>query len=294
MPIETLVESEKKLLETRLDQLTLERPDLPYAHLFMAARYSLLSSAKRVRPLLVLATLKTYGTPLEWGIDPACAIEMVHTYSLIHDDLPCMDDDDFRRGKPTLHKVYEESHALLTGDYLLTRAFEVLSESPHLSDTQKVALIQTLSRNAGSHGMIGGQVIDLMSENTAIDWKTLELMHYYKTACLIITALDFGAIIANAPAQDRTLLQSIGEKIGIAFQIVDDLLDVTGTFETMGKLTGADAHKKKSTAISVLGLEQSRALAEDLYSQAENELSLLSQPAPLLLNLLQRLVHRSQ
>lgn len=282
----------KNLIETRLDQLIAENPDLPYTHLFTAARYSLLSSAKRIRPLLLLATLETYQVPVVLGIDPACAIEMVHTYSLIHDDLPCMDNDDFRRGKPTLHKVFAESHAILTGDFLLTHAFEILCKSAELTDGQKVALVQTLSKHAGSHGMIGGQVIDLIAENKTIDLPTLELMHYCKTACLIIASLDCGAIIAHAPLSDRTILQSVGKKMGIAFQIIDDLLDVSGCFSEMGKLTGSDAHKKKATSVSILGIQASKETAEELYTQAINELETLSRPAPYLDSLFKQLVHR--
>jgi geranylgeranyl diphosphate synthase type II len=284
----------KDLIEKRLDQLIAETPSLPYAHLFSAARYSLLSSAKRIRPLLLFATLETYQIPIEQGIDPACAIEMVHTYSLIHDDLPCMDNDDYRRGKPTLHKVFPESHALLTGDFLLTHAFEILCRTSHLTDGQKVSLVQTLSKHAGSHGMIGGQVIDLVAENKTIDWPTLELMHFCKTACLIIAALDCGAIIANAPLKDRSILQSVGKKMGIAFQIIDDLLDVTGSFSEMGKLAGSDEHKKKATSISVLGLQGSKEKAEELYAQAEKELGTLSQPAPHLSSLFKQLIRRSK
>lgn len=284
----------KDLIEKRLDQLIAENPSLPYAHLFSAARYSLLSSAKRIRPLLLFATLETFGVPVEIGVDPACAIEMVHTYSLIHDDLPCMDNDDYRRGKPTLHKVFPESHALLTGDFLLTHAFEILCRTSDLTDGQKVALVQTLSKYAGSHGMIGGQVIDLFSENKTIDWQTLELMHYCKTACLIIASLDCGAIIANTSAEDRSILQSVGKKMGIAFQIVDDLLDVTGSFSEMGKLTGSDEHKKKATAVSILGIQASQDRAEELYTQAEQELSTLSRPSPLLSSLFQLLIRRSK
>ncbi len=284
----------KKLIEKRLDQLIAENPLLPYAHLFSAARYSLLSSAKRIRPLLLCATLETFGIGIDTGIDPACAIEMIHTYSLIHDDLPCIDNDDYRRGKPTLHKVFPESHALLAGDFLLTHAFEILCGAPHLTDKQKVALVQTLSKHAGSHGMIGGQVIDLLSENKTIDWPTLELMHYYKTACLIIAALDCGAIIANASTEDRSILLSVGKKMGIAFQIVDDLLDVTGSFSEMGKLAGSDEHKKKATAVSILGIQTSKDKTEELYTQAEKELNTLSRPAPLLSSLFQLLIHRTK
>jgi geranylgeranyl diphosphate synthase type II len=283
--------NEKTLIEQRLSQLITEHPSLPYADLFTAARYSLLPSAKRIRPLLLLATLQAFGLPAEIGIDPACSIEMIHTYSLIHDDLPCMDNDDYRRGQPSLHKAFSESHALLTGDFLLTYAFEVLSQAPKLSDRQKIALVQTLAEYAGSNGMIGGQVIDLLSESQTIDWPTLELMHDLKTASLITASLEFGAIIADVSSDDRAILQSMGKKIGIAFQIIDDLLDVTSSFSEMGKLAGSDEHNKKATATSILGILPSCNKIKDLCSEIEKELKLLSRPAPILSSLIKQLTH---
>jgi geranylgeranyl diphosphate synthase type II len=294
--IETQLESflleGRKLIEKALDDLIKQHPELPYAHLFSAARYTLLSPAKRLRPLLVLAVAASYDVPLEHALQPACAIEMIHTYSLIHDDLPCMDDDDFRRGQLTLHKIYPEGHAVLTGDYLLTYAFEVIATVPILSDTQKIALVHSLAKHAGAQGMIGGQVIDLDSENKAIDWTTLELMHSYKTASLIIASLDFGAIIAHAPSSDQALLHRAGRAIGLAFQIVDDILDHTSTFAQMGKKSGSDANKKKATSLSLMSLEQSHLAAQELLSSSLKDLAALSQPTPLLTALFDRLVNR--
>lgn len=284
--------SSTEQINQRLSQLVPIREQLPYSQLFSAARYSLLSPAKRLRPLLVLATAASYEVPIEQALDPACALEMVHTYSLIHDDLPCMDDDDFRRGKPTLHKIYPEAHAVLTGDYLLTLAFEILAQSPALADSEKIHLISSLAQHAGAKGMIGGQVIDLSSENQTIDSETLELMHVYKTASLLIAALEFGAIIAKAPLSDLHLLQTIGRKIGVAFQIVDDILDVVGNFEEMGKKTGSDEHNHKSTALSFKSVEQCWRDAEILLDSSLKDLSTLSKPAPLLTTLFGRLIHR--
>ncbi len=292
--ITPFLESGKERIEKTLDALNQQHPNLPYAHLFLAARYSLLSSAKRLRPLLVLATVSSYGVSLEKALQPACAIEMVHTYSLIHDDLPCMDDDDFRRGNPTLHKVYPESHAILTGDYLLTTAFEILANSPGLSDSQKIDLVRTLAKNAGGHGMIGGQVIDMATENKGIDWSLLEMMHHYKTGCLIIASLVSGAIIANAPLSDRLTLEKVGKKIGIAFQIVDDLLDLTGTLQEMGKNCGSDQNKNKTTALSFMSTTECQIKAKELLESALEDLDTLSQPAPLLSSLFLKLVDRTR
>jgi geranylgeranyl diphosphate synthase type II len=291
--LEPFLDIGKETIDERLNTLLPSSPDLPYGPLFDAARYSLLSSAKRLRPLLVLATAASYGVSMESALDPACALEIVHTYSLIHDDLPSMDDDDFRRGKPTLHKIYPEAHAILTGDYLLTYAFEILAKAPHLSDTQKIQLVRSLATHAGAHGMVGGQVIDLASENKEIDWKTLELMHHYKTGSLLIACLEFGGIIGSAPAADFALLKSIGRNIGIAFQIIDDTLDVTGTLEQMGKPSGSDIAHKKSTALSFLNLEQCQTHAQELLDAALSDLRSLSQPTPLLASLFHRLVDRN-
>lgn len=290
--LDDFLEKSRTHITDRLNTLTQFDPLCPYASLFEATRYSLLSTGKRMRPQLLLATLHLYDMPLEQGMDAACAIEMIHTYSLIHDDLPCMDNDDFRRGKPTLHLAFSESTALLAGDFLLTYAFEVICQSDSLSAEQKVALIATFSHNAGAHGMIGGQVIDLASESMQISAATLEQMHEGKTAKLIIAALVAGAIIANAPTTDRDLLTLIGKKIGIAFQIADDILDVTGQFEQMGKLAGADAKKNKATAVSILGLGPSQALMKQLHVETQQIIQQLSRPAPLLSALINNLIHR--
>ena len=178
----------REKIDHQLQHLLLESDDLPYFPLFLAARYSLLSSGKRLRPMLVLAVCESFGIDQDHALIPACALEMIHTYSLIHDDLPCMDDDDLRRGQPTLHKVYPEWHALLTGDFLLTYAFELLSTAPLLDTHQKLDLIKSLAKHAGAHGMIGGQMIDLLSKEQTVDWKVLEQMHLGKTAGLIVAA----------------------------------------------------------------------------------------------------------
>jgi geranylgeranyl diphosphate synthase type II len=185
------------------------------------------------------------------SLDPACAIEMIHTYSLIHDDLPCMDDDELRRGKPTLHKVYSEGMALLTGDYLLTYAFEVLAKAALLSPEVKLRLIQILSVSAGARGMIGGQAIDISSVGEQIDAETLLKMHEAKTGALLAAALQFGAVIGGAPHS----LEKLGKEIGLAFQFLDDLLDATSNREFLGKNVQRDALLKKPTAVACFGID---------------------------------------
>lgn len=275
----------QKLIESTLEALLLEYPQLPHHLLFESARYSLLSSGKRLRPLLTLATVQAFELPIEKALIPASALELIHTYSLIHDDLPCMDNDDWRRGKPSLHRAYPEGHALLTGDYLLTYAFELLSDAPLLSAEQKVALIQLLSKNAGGQGMIGGQVLDLISEGKAIDWPTLELMYMNKTAALITTALEFGAIIVEASSEDRAHLRTLGNHLGLAFQIIDDLLEEESP-------ESSDQKKKKATAVTLLGRDKAKERAHSLSLAAHTSLASLSRPAPLLAHLTELLTHR--
>ncbi|HSX04085.1 MAG TPA: farnesyl diphosphate synthase [Rhabdochlamydiaceae bacterium] len=277
------IETHLKLLEEKLDQLIQEKPFMYHNPLFQAARYSVFSSGKRLRPLLLLATTAAYEVPLEKSIIPACALEMVHTYSLIHDDLPCMDDDDYRRGKPSLHKVYPEGHALLTGNFLLTYAFQLLCESPLLTDKQKLKLINVLAKSAGSEGMIGGQVVDIASEGKKIDWETLEFMHLGKTASLIIASLELGGIIGEAPKKDMLALHTAGKYLGLAFQIQDDLDDVK-------EKKGSDAKKQKATALSLLEPEKSKFLAGQFFSLAFKSLDNLSQPAPLLQEMARSLI----
>ncbi|MGC2595662.1 MAG: polyprenyl synthetase family protein [Rhabdochlamydiaceae bacterium] len=269
-------------IDHQLQKLMSQSDALPYSPLFFAARYSLLSSGKRLRPLLVLAVCESYGIDLAHALVPACALEMIHTYSLIHDDLPCMDDDDVRRGQPSLHKVYPEWHALLTGDFLLTYPFEILTDAPHLDAEQKLSLIRSLSSHAGAHGMIGGQMIDLLSEGESIDWSRLEQMHLGKTAGLITAALEFGGIISHASPEELASLQKAGSAIGIAFQIIDDILDVTDD----------EIRSDKATAVSLLGIEAAEAKAHLLLQTAKESLKTLSHPQPLLTRLFDRMIIR--
>lgn len=266
-------------VEEVLEKLITSELDKAYAPLFSSARYALLAPAKRLRPLLLIATASTFSVPLSQSILPACAIEIIHTYSLIHDDLPCMDNDDMRRGKPTLHKVYPEWQALITGDYLLTYAFEILSSLSDCSAQQKLHLIQLFAKRAGAHGLIGGQVIDLLVEEENISWPLMQQMHYGKTAALICAALEAGGIIGQASDLDMQLLCNCGQKIGLGFQIIDDLLDAE--------------EESKVTAVTLLGKIPAQQLAESLLKEALGQLDQLSRPAPLIQEILHKMIHRS-
>jgi geranylgeranyl diphosphate synthase type II len=193
---------------------------------------------------------------------------MVHTYSMIHDDLPCMDNDDFRRGRPTLHKTYPEGHAVLAGDFLLTHAFEVLSEAPLLTDSQKNQLIQVLAKSSGGHGMIAGQIMDIESEHQVLELETLNLLHRCKTGALLQASALFGAIVADQDASVCESVRAFGADIGLAFQIVDDILDVTQSQQKHGKTISSDMINHKTTYVSVLGVEKSQKAAEHMLESA--------------------------
>ena len=241
-----------------------------------AMRYSLEAGGKRVRPRLVLEFARLCGGSEEAALPFACAVEMIHTYSLIHDDLPCMDDDDLRRGKPSNHKVYGEDIALLAGDALLTLAFETLADdkTAELAGDRACRLAaKTLARYAGAVRMVGGQVIDLKSENTNAPLEVLREMDEKKTACLIQAACELGCIAANAGADKRRAAALYGESIGVAFQIQDDILDQTSSDEELGKPVGSDNENSKSTYVSLLGIEKCRALVDELTNQAIEALS---------------------
>lgn len=255
------------LVEATLDEL-IQDSNHPYASLFQAARYSLLATGgKRLRPILLLSAVSDLGSSYEAALYPAAALEMIHTYSLIHDDLPCMDNDDFRRGKPTLHKVYPEWQALLAGDYLLTFAFETLAKAPHLTAEQKVELVTLFSCYSGAHGMIGGQVIDLNLTGKKIDLDALKTMHRLKTGALIVLAVESAAVIANADYTVREEIKKFAQKIGLAYQIIDDVLDVLGK--------QSDASNDKTTYATLLGLNGAQKAAKELFDEALSHLNVL-------------------
>ena len=250
--------------------------DLREQALIDSMRYSLEAGGKRVRPRLVLEFCELCGGDIEAALPFACAVEMIHTYSLIHDDLPCMDDDDLRRGKPSNHRVFGEDTALLAGDALLTLAFEVISrdETAELAGDRACRLAaKTLSHYAGAVGMVGGQVIDLQNEGQRAPIEVLREMDFKKTANLIMAACELGCIAAGADEEKRRAAASYGEAIGIAFQIEDDILDVTSSDEELGKPVGSDGENEKSTYVSLLGVDECRRLVRELTDDAKNALS---------------------
>lgn len=257
--------------------------------LYEAARYSLLAPGKRLRPLLTLATAESLGTPIEAALDPACAIEMIHCYSMIHDDLPSMDNDDFRRGRPTLHKVYNEAHAILTGDYLLTKAFEVIALT-NLSDSLKCQIIALIAHHSGGPGMIGGQVLDIAAEQTPITEELLREIHRKKTGALILASILTGAICAGASQEQLTQFKRVGSSFGLGFQILDDVLDITNSQEKHGKSESSDAINGKVTFATLYGVDKASQMAKEQFSTAKQTLENLSKSPSLLLEIL-NLIH---
>lgn len=239
-----------------------------------AMRYSLFAGGKRLRPVLLLAAMESLGKDWEGGLPAACAVEMIHTYSLIHDDLPAMDNDDYRRGKLTNHKVYGDAIAILAGDGLLTHAFSVLCRLPEYGHSaEKVAqLVKELSVRAGISGMVGGQAADLLAENRSLTLEELQEIHRHKTADLIVWSIRSGGILANAEAAVLKELTTYGECIGLAFQIQDDILDVVGDREKLGKRPGSDEVNNKATYPALLGLDASREELDRMVSKASEAL----------------------
>lgn len=248
-----------------------------YADLQEAMEYSLLSGGKRIRPVLTLETCRMCGGEAQTALPFACAVEMVHTYSLIHDDLPAMDNDALRRGRPTNHVVYGESTAILAGDALLTSAFEQLSRAS-LPDERITAAVRCLSQAAGSAGMVGGQALDMAGEGRALEREELELLQSLKTGALISAAAELGCIAAGGSLEQRAQVRTYAQAIGRAFQIRDDMLDVTSSSEQLGKPTGSDRANEKSTFVTALGLERCAALIDQLTEQGIAALSGFEDP----------------
>ncbi len=257
-----------------------------------AMRYAALDGGKRVRALLVFAAGELSDAPRDALERAAAAVEMIHAYSLVHDDMPCMDDDDLRRGKPTVHKKYDEATALLVGDALQSQAFDVLA-SGDLPAERKVAMLALLARASGSSGMCGGQAIDLDSVGIALTREQLERMHQLKTGALLRASVMLGAIAGKLPApQEEAALDAYAGAIGLAFQVVDDILDVTADSATLGKTAGKDAANDKPTYVSVLGLDASLALAEKLRQDAHQALQPFAHGARRLRELADLIVQR--
>ncbi len=256
--------------------------------------YSVNAGGKRLRPVLVLWTAELLGGVKEQVMPIACALELLHTYSLIHDDLPCMDDDDLRRGMPTNHKVYGETIALLAGDALLTRAFEVIAKASEAganpADVLKV--VKEVGEAAGSLGMVGGQVVDILSEGKEIDLETLKYIHAHKTGALFRACIRSGAIMSGASTDDLNRLTAFAEDLGLVFQITDDILDVVGDEAKLGKPVGSDQNHAKATYPALVGLERSRKLAEESCQRAKNGLTVYGEKGELFSQLLDYICER--
>lgn len=253
-----------------LNEYNIHTPETePQKNLIDAMNYSIDAGGKRIRPVLVYAFCEAMGTDFKKAKAPACAIEMIHTFSLIHDDLPAMDNDDFRRGKPSCHKAFGEAMAILAGDALSVLPFEIIADDTELSAEQKIKIISHLSKAVGKNGMIGGQVIDMENElKTDVDEKNLRNMYHNKTGQLISVSCIMGCICANADDNIISIASEYGFKLGLAFQIIDDILDVTGNADELGKPVGSDAEENKTTFVTLYGVEKAQEIADKITSEA--------------------------
>lgn len=291
MSLNTFIQTQIPLIEKNLESLLAPLQKNCDPLFFEAARYTVLGAGKRIRPLLTLITLQSLGCDTYRALRPACALELLHTYSLIHDDLPCMDDDDLRRGKPTLHKLHGDGQAVLIGDLLLTLAFEVLSSTTSISAEEAVELIRILSTYAGGRGMILGQSLDLLAENQEISTEKLYYIHQRKTGDLFSAALEFAAVLSQKTSLSSPLAE-IGQAIGLSFQIVDDTLDIEGKEALLGKPLNSDAKNNKSTSVSLLGIAPAKTKAEELLEKALGLCQKIGLENTLLTEFLPKLVYR--
>ncbi len=293
--LEDYLKERIQLIDAALDRYLPAATTLPQV-LHGAMRYSVFAGGKRIRPILLLAACEAVGGTIKAALPAACAIEMIHSYSLIHDDLPAMDDDDLRRGNPTNHKVYGEATAILAGDGLLTEAFILLSNSKlHevVPAERYCEVIHLLAKAAGSRGMVGGQVVDMEAEEKPIDLPTLEYIHTHKTGALILAAIEVGALLGGATTEQRHALCRFGETAGLAFQVVDDILDIVADESQLGKAVGSDQQRGKATYPALLGLSGARERADDLYRQALNSLTILGDSARPLRDIASYIVKRT-
>lgn len=271
-----------RLVEAQLDAL-LPVPEAAEARLVEAMRYACLNGGKRLRAFLVMETAKLFTVNITCAARVAAAVEMLHAYSLVHDDLPAMDDDDLRRGQPSCHKKYDEATAILAGDALQTRAFEVLAEADtHADPEARCELISAFAYASGARGMVGGQMIDMLAEGKQLSGPEITRLQALKTGRLIQFSAEAGAILGRAPQAQRHFIAAYGRELGGAFQIYDDVLDEAGAAEDIGKTVGKDAAQGKATMVSILGLERARAQAEHLADQAAQHLESFGERAELL------------
>ncbi len=273
-------------INQRLENILSQYPDSKVKE---AMYYSLKAGGKRIRPLIVLQVIRAYGHDYRKYIDIACALEMIHTYSLIHDDLPGMDNDDLRRGKPTCHKQFGEATAILAGDGLLNEAVNIILQT-NLNDSLKLSLVSCLYTSSGINGMILGQEYDIENEGKKLSKETLDKIHHYKTGKLLSCAFQMGALIASP--NDLEILKQIGYKIGLAFQIQDDILDVTSDAKTLGKNTGSDEANHKETYVTLLGIENSQKEVDLLFNEAQQLVYSLTLNHGLILEIIEKLWKR--
>jgi geranylgeranyl diphosphate synthase type II len=275
--LEVYLSQQQQRIEMALDRFLPSLDSYP-PRLMDAMRYSVFAGGKRLRPILMLAATEAVGGETEAILPAACAIECVHTYSMIHDDLPAMDDDDLRRGKPTNHVVYGEAMAILAGDALLTHAFELLSRAPLVDRFSASVLLQVhqcLASASGGFGMIGGQVIDIISEGQEVELATVEYIHRHKTAALIEASVVMGGLLGGGTDEEVQALRTYGHQIGWAFQIADDILDVEGDAAILGKAVGRDAELAKATYPAIVGVDVSRQRARELMEEGIQALDVL-------------------
>jgi len=280
--LQAALQDTSERLEESLDAL-LPLPDAGERRVIEAMRYALFAGGKRLRPFLTVATADLFGVNRSCSLRAGAAIECIHTYSLVHDDLPAMDDDDLRRGQPTVHKAFDEATAILAGDGLLTLAFELLADSDtHADPNVRTALIRTIARAAGHHGMVGGQMLDLEAEHRQLDEQQITRLQQLKTGALIVASVEAGALLGKASTRLRHALVGYGRALGLAFQIADDLLDQTASTDELGKATGKDAQAGKATLVSLIGEDRARRQAKLLTDQALSYLDEFSERAALL------------
>ncbi len=295
MDLKTYLKNQLVRVDRALDTYLPGEEILPPS-LHQAMRYSVFAGGKRLRPVLMMAACEAVGGDSEQVLPAACAMEMIHTYSLIHDDLPAMDDDDFRRGRPTNHKVYGEATAILAGDALLTEAFILLSNpevNGSVAPETRLKVIHTISRCAGSQGMVGGQVVDMESEGKEIEFPTLEYIHTRKTGALMLAAIQAGGLIGGCSEETFGALSRYGEAAGLAFQVADDILDVVGEQEVLGKDVGSDQARGKATYPALLGLQAARERAVELRDLAIEALVPLGEAAEPLRQIAHYIVDRT-
>jgi geranylgeranyl diphosphate synthase, type II len=291
MDLKRYLAARQKEVDRALDRF-LPKASAKPATIHKSMRYSLFAGGKRLRPILCLAAAEACGGKIGTALPLACAVECVHTYSLIHDDLPSMDDDDFRRGRPTCHKIFGDGIAVLAGDALLTIAFEIVSRAKPTSRYTMSILLREIAVAAGSRKLVAGQVADLEAEGHKTDRAQLRYIHENKTAAILTTTVRLGAMSANADAKKLRAITKYGRALGLAFQIIDDILDVTQTSEKLGKSAGKDVAAKKATYPGVIGLDESRSEARRLTRQAHNALSIFGEKAETLHALANYLLER--